>query len=132
MSSIQDIDYRKVLDDFRARFLQLDEEKKELLNAIKAVERILRNEAVGTSAHPIDGSGRFKNMTVFEASLVYLRSVGGAATTRQLADALEGGGITHNSKDFYNSIFATLTKYSQKRPELAKEKGKWILVETEG
>ena len=71
-------------------------------------------------------------MTVFEAAIVYLRSVGGAATTRELADALERGGITHKSKDFYNSVFATLTQYSQKRPELAKKKGEWILVETEG
>lgn len=129
MSSRQDIDYRKVLDDFRARLFRLDEERQELLHATTAVERILRNLAVGTSAHPINGSGRFEKMTVFDAAKAYLRSVGGAATTRDLADALERGGITHKSKDFYNSVFATLTQYSQRRPELAKKKGKWILVQ---
>ncbi len=103
------IDYQAVLADLKKRREDLDK-------AIAAVEPIAAAQALGTSGSTQTYSesnipnDAFFNMTVVEAVIKYLRIVKRKKSIREIVKALEDGGFTHQSKNFYNVVSSIVSR----------------------
>jgi hypothetical protein len=110
MASSANEHYEQVLADLRAKRAKIDA-------AIEAIEDLL---GVASSApagslqrqgasQAIEGD-TFFGLSVADAAKKYLQIVKKKQSTRDIAKALESGGLTHNSKDFYNTVYTVLTR----------------------
>ena len=59
----------------------------------------------------------------------YLQTIGSSATTREIADALPRGGYKTIAKMFFNNVYGTLNRESERpSPRIKKIGTKWQLA----
>lgn len=116
-------DYVRILEDLHRKRTAIDE-------AIEAISRMLEAEGVAVDG-PRAPTGTFTGMTVIEAAKKYLRMVSRPAPTKEIVEALEKGGLQHQAKDFYASVYAILRQQAQKGPGggIKRTALDWELVE---
>src|SRR3990172_4668958 len=105
-----EINYDAVLADLEAKRAGLDE-------AIAGIRKYLRLKGQVTSAPQADQgriidpnaipSDAFFGMTIPDAIRKYLGIVKKPRTSKDIAEALVRGGITHTSKNFYATVATT-------------------------
>lgn len=122
------VDYEAVLADLRAKRASLD-------TAIAALEQIhVGSSGSGGSAaaaKPIDPSSipddAFFGLSVVEAAKKYLALVKRKQSVKEIADALDRGGLPHTSSDFVGTVATMLRRAND--AELAKVgRGDWGLA----
>jgi hypothetical protein len=131
------IDYKAVLADLETKRAELDA-------AIAAVRRILGHTdvpspvlAFGQAATQVtaDVSDTLRDDSFFGLSLIdaakkYLRIVRRKKPTMEIVQALERGGFTHTSKNFYGTVFTALARESEKTgSEIVKVGKEWGISE---
>ena len=70
-------------------------------------------------------------MTVIEAAKKYLAIIKRPASTKEICAALEKGGLQHNAKDFYSSVYAILRQRVQTSEDIERDAMDWKLKEEE-
>lgn len=117
-------DYVKILEDLKHKRAAIDE-------AIEAISRLLEAQGVAVNGSREAPTGAFTGMTVIDAAKKYLASVKRPAPTKEIVAALERGGLQHNAKDFYASVYAILRQQAQKGPKggVRRNAIDWELVE---
>ena len=120
------IDYAAVRSDLIARRAELDDRRKELDAAIAAVEKIIVSGIANTLASPPPAPQEhaqspkplpdtiFREMTIVEASVMYLQSIKRPQNAKEIAEALKRGGYVFQSKDPSNTVNAVLYRASAK------------------
>jgi hypothetical protein len=75
--------------------------------------------------------GRFYDIPIKRAAIMYLREVGEPMGTTEIANALVEGGIETESKAFYRTLFNVLTTAASRKnnPEVIKMGAGWGLPE---
>lgn len=131
------IDYSAVLADLETKRAELDA-------AIAAVKRILGHTDVSSPALAfgmakaqiaVEVADSLRDDSFFGLSLVdavkkYLRMSKRKKSTKDIVDALEQGGFTHTSKNFYGTVFTALSRDSEKAgSELVKVGKEWGIAE---
>lgn len=104
----------------------------------EAIDRMIDaiTEYLAASGVSVDGGetprGMFSGMTVLEAAKKYLAMIKRPAPTKEIVSALERGGLEHNAKDFYASVYAILRQQAQKgeRAGIRRNALDWELTET--
>jgi hypothetical protein len=121
------VDYKAVLDDLKGKRIGIDA-------AIKAVEQILGQapSAAAEVAASIDGSAPLRSDTFFgmgigDAAVKYLTLTKAPRSTNAIMKALEEGGLTHTSKNFYGTVFTALKRRSEIEEDVTKVKKEWGL-----
>ena len=125
------VDYAVVLADLEA--------KRDALNkAIDGLRSWLRLESprviesanhAGSSNTDIP-SDAFFNMRIPDAIFKYLSIVKGKQSVKQIADALDQGGLKSLAKDAYNNIYTTLMRMSKSpEPIVVRVGADWALTE---
>jgi hypothetical protein len=125
------IDYQAVLEDLKNKRAGLEA-------AIKAVEIILgQSSPLMEGAAPVQpGTGNvslrsdsFFGMGIGDAAVKYLGMVKAPKSTNSIMKALEEGGLTHTSKNFYGTVFTALKRRHEIEGDVAKVKrGEWGLL----
>jgi hypothetical protein len=129
MEPTPSVDYQAVLEDLRARRASLDA-------AIEALEQLAGTPNGGTtgtvSASPSAGSLRsdtFFGMGIGDAAVKYLGIVKAPKNIAQIMSALEQGGLTHTSKNFYSTVFTALARRAENEADITRVKrGEWGLT----
>ena len=119
------VDYQAVLEDLRARRASLDA-------AITALEQLAGTPSgasnigiVGASASPSSGALRsdtFFGMGIGDAAVKYLGIVKAPKNVAQIQTALETGGLTHTSKNFYGTVFTALQRRVDNEGDITRVK----------
>lgn len=132
MSELQGINYEAVIADLEAKKDTID---KAIVNLRQLISLgVLGTQGAGAfvsteyegAAIPDDF---FFGMGIADAAKKYLSAVRKTKTTREIADALEGGGLTHASQDFTKTVSTVLnTKLREESDEIVKVKDKWGLI----
>ena len=125
----QNLDYRLVLADLRARRVKLDA-------AISAIEAILGetrppvNETLFPETRPDSQNtapnGAYSQLTIAAAAAHYLESAGKPQTMISLVEGLRRGGIPSKSKNLYRTLYNTLN--SKLDTEFTRDGKKWGLA----
>lgn len=138
---VQSIDYAAILADLEAK-------KAVLEGTIASVRAALAAGALGASAGemvhggdsasttpvnqvPFDGdipSGMFRDKSIPEAAKMYLAMTNRKQTTKEIAKALEEGGMHTTSDNFADTVNAGLFRASRKFGEIVRVKGQWGLA----
>jgi hypothetical protein len=125
------IDYKAVLKDLLLKRAELDA-------AIRAIQP-MAGEAVssnGSSAHAASvnsdaalRSDSFFGMGIGDAAVKYLGIVKAPKNIAQIQAALEQGGLTHTSQNFYGTVFTALKRRVENEGDITKVKrGEWGLT----
>jgi hypothetical protein len=125
------IDYKAVLKDLLVKRSELDA-------AIRAIQP-MAGEPVssnGSSAHAahvsLDANLRsdsFFGMGIGDAAVKYLGLVKAPKNIAQIQAALEQGGLTHTSQNFYGTVFTALKRRVENEGDITKVKrGEWGLT----
>lgn len=126
-------EYLKILEDLQARREVLTGETEAVDEAIAAISRLPEVQAVWAKngKKPAAVKGAFSGMTIIEAAKKYLASIKRPAPTTEIAAALERGGVEHQAKDFYASVYAILRQQAQKGPKggIRRVATDWELIE---
>lgn len=131
------IDYKAVLADLIA--------KRDVLNqSIAGISALLGQPTdamtkVGPTANPVaTGSGRtettcirdhdFFGMGVAEAAAKFLGMTKKPQSTQEILEALNAGGLTHSSKNFYNTVYTSLKRREEQDGDIIQVNKKWGLA----
>ena len=124
--SDEKIDYAAVLADLVA--------KRDALNhAIEAIEQMTGQAVTPTAGRGKDEPTEVRSDTFFgmkfpEAAKRYLAIAKKPQTASQIAEALQRGGITHQSSNFVNTIYTTLRREDERGGEIIKVGKNWGLA----
>lgn len=127
--SEEKIDYSAVLADLVA--------KRDALNAaITAIEQMTGTAASsstttsgGKKAAPTEvRSDTFFGMKFPEAAKAYLAIAKKPQSVKEIADALQRGGITHQSSNFVNTMYTTLKREDDRGGDIIKVGKSWGLA----
>ena len=119
------IDYASVLADLKERRSQLDA-------AIAAIEAIIVGTGEVGPPTPSPGAipaDAFFNMSAPVAAVKYLQIVKRPQTPTQIAEALDAGGFTHQSKNLANTLYTALQRVEERAGEVVKVNRGWGLAE---
>jgi hypothetical protein len=125
MKQDKPVDYEAVLADLEAKRNELD-------TAISTIRRILgkpieprnrpdsskKEEAPALLGHEYFGMG------VGEAAKKYLEAIRRPQSVKEIADALEKGGVNTTAKNFYSNVYTALTRSPK---NFVKVKKNWAL-----
>jgi hypothetical protein len=124
------VDYSAVLEDLKAR-------RDKLNAAIEAIEQMQGQVVLGALASLGTSGGSanqlrsdsFFGMGVGDAAVKYLGLVKAPKKIDQILTALEEGGLTHTSKNFYSTVFTALQRREQSEGDITRVKrGEWGLA----
>jgi hypothetical protein len=127
--SPEPIDYTAVLGDLESKRSALDA----AITAIRQVLAVGANVSAAGSvvARHVDPenlpSDVFFGLSVGEAAKKYLGLVKRKQTTRDIAEALERGGLPHTSTNFLNTVTTMLSRQARVDSELVKVGREWGL-----
>lgn len=131
-------DLNAVLDDLRARRAALDA-------AIASLEQLVGLGFADVPGAGVSGSAgattagktvepsqvpgdAFFGLSIVEAAKRYLAMVRRKQSARDIADALERGGITHTSKDFRQTVYSVMAREMKEKGDLVRlPDGEWGL-----
>jgi hypothetical protein len=123
--SSKEVTLGEYLEDLRSQRAKLDS----LISAIE--ERLGESE----SSENTTGNGRaraahgtYYRMTIGDAAIHYLQSVGSPQLTADIATGLLQGGLRSNSKSLYRTVYNTLNIRCDKG-DVFKDGAKWGLTE---
>ncbi|MGD0468048.1 MAG: hypothetical protein ABSA54_06730 [Terriglobales bacterium] len=122
------INYKSVLADLIARRAKLDA-------AIAAIEEFAGHDGndVGsaTQSKPtiLPLTREYRGMTIADATIKFLKTMGKPQATGDIARALKLGGIGSASKNMYRTVYNTLNSRLDKHQDITKEGAKWGLAE---
>lgn len=131
MSEPQSINYEAVIADLEAK---KDTLEKTIANLRQLISLGILGLQVSGSFTVSEQEGSlpddfFFGMGIADAAKKYLAVAKKTKTTREIADALERGGITHASQDFTKTVNTVLnTKLREENDEIIKVKEKWGLI----
>jgi hypothetical protein len=123
--------------DYEAVLVDLEGKRDALEAAIAAVRTIMQMGAhIGVA---VAGAGRqvdpqnlpndaFFGLSIGEAAKKYLNIVKRKQSTREIADALEKGGLPHTSTNFLNTVTTMLSRQARTDSELVKVGRDWGLA----
>jgi len=123
------VDYSAVLEDLKAKRAKLDA-------AIEAIEQMAGQPSSAGVSTPVALGGAqvtlrsdsFFGMGISDAAVKYLGIVKAPKDTRTIMHALEQGGLTHSSKNFYGTLFTSLTRRESNEGDVTRvKKGEWGL-----
>lgn len=136
--STQIVDYAAMLADLEAKKVVID-------STIAAIRAAMAAGALGTAeatgkatvsgsltVTAFDGdipSGLFTGKSIPEATKLYLSMVNRKQTTKEIALALEEGGMHTTSDNFVRTVEAGLFRASRKFGDIVRVKGQWALPE---
>lgn len=115
------------------------EQKKAAIEAAIAGIKMLIGQGL-SSGSPISGipegaaiqgslpNDYFFGMGVADSARKYLASVKRPKTTREIAAALESGGLTHTSKDFNRTVSTILSQKAQQADDIVRVGDGWGLA----
>lgn len=132
----QAIDYAEVLRDLEAKRSAIDN----AISGIRAMVHAGANQSAGTDSAlhaaakvPFNGQiapNAFFGKSIPEAAKMYLQMVQNKQTTKEIADALQRGGMETTSSKFDLTVAAGLNRASKAQKEVVKVRGgKWALAE---
>lgn len=126
MGQAQEIsDADKLMIDTIDRAIQQQEVK---LNALRKTRDELA-QSIGYSPDP--KTNEWEDKGILWAAEQWLQDVGEAKTTREIADAIRDRGVQTTSRNFLNTVYATLANATDRFVRLKVDKGKggtWDLV----
>jgi hypothetical protein len=138
--SSQIVDYAAMLADLEAKKAVIES----TISAIKAAmaagalgiavgdaSKVKDAVAMSISSQPFDGdipSGLFTGKSIPEAAKLYLSMVNRKQTTKEIAAALEEGGLHTTADNFAPTVEAGLNRASKKSGEIVRVKGQWALA----
>lgn len=122
------INYEAVLKDLETRRSGLDK-------AIEAIKNIIAQG--GSVSASGEGSNQGENieshtffgMGIGDAAKKYLTMMRKPQSTKAIIEALERGGLTHTSKNFYGTVFTVLSRREKNEGDVVKVKKDWGLTE---
>lgn len=125
------IDYAAVLADLEGRRAAIDA-------AIDAVRQIVASG--GGPSNPKMPVGKlmshadipqdaFFSMSVPDAVKKYLAMMKQPRGTKDIIDALEKGGLQHQSENFYTTVHSTLLRREKQKGDIIRFKRKWAIAE---
>lgn len=121
-----------------AALAELRAQRKMLDDAIAALEKVIAAQQQPNTKSPPEGGvfGLFPappkslaGMTIPEAATTVIKASGQPMTNREIADALEKGGLKHESEDFPNTINSVLRRAAEQHGTLVRVDQKWHLAE---
>jgi hypothetical protein len=123
----QAINYPSVLADLKARRDRLNQ-------AIAAIEQILGEleprASVARSMPSLALSTVYRNMTIGDAAVHFIRSQGKPQRVRNIVEGLHAGGISSKSKKLYTTTYNVLADRAKKTsPDIVKIGNAWGLPE---
>jgi hypothetical protein len=127
------IDYEAVLVDLEAKRAALDAAIAALRQVMSLGASTASPFAPGQSARQVDPANipddAFFGLSIGEAAKKYLTIVKRKQSVREIADALERGGLPHTSSDFVNTVGTMLGRYSKVDSEMVRVgRGDWGLA----
>ncbi len=131
MASDQPIDYQSVLADLRAKRAALDAAIASMEAFVTGMPSNGSSAAVGTGRgdpQTIEGD-TFFGLSIVDAAKKYLGMVKKPQSVRDIAQALEKGGLTHSSSDFTSTLSTVLSRRDKNVGDIVKVKREWGLVE---
>ena len=133
---MQVIDYKVVIEDL--------ERKREAMNArfdaavsalrqVSALENVdLQPAPPGVVTAPLHNSesrgGPYQGLSMLDAAVEHIKSVGHAVPNLELAKALEDGGYRHKSKNFPNTLNSVLWRRAKSVGDVRKSPKGWQLA----
>jgi hypothetical protein len=127
------IDYEAVLADLEAKRASLDT----AIAALRVTMNLSASAAPGASAmpsaKPIDPASiqddAFFGLSIGEAAKKYLQMVRRKQSVKEIAEALERGGLPHTSANFVNTVGTMLNRAALSDPEFVRVgRGEWGLA----
>jgi hypothetical protein len=122
MEQTSAVDYQAVLEDLRARRASLDA-------AIEALEQLNGTPGGNTTGTTVSSassstlrSDAFFGMGIGDAAVKYLGIVKAPKNIGQITAALGQGGLTHTSKNFYNTVFTALQRRVENEGDITRVK----------
>jgi hypothetical protein len=129
------IDYEVVVADLEAKRAALDTVIAALRLALNMGATIAPGGAPSASptAKPIDPAtirdDAFFGLSIGEAAKRYLEMVRRKQSIKEIADALERGGLPHTSSNFVNTVSTMMNRAAKADPELVRVgRGEWGLA----
>lgn len=129
----QTIDYEAVIRDLERKRA---ESNARFDAAIAALRHVAAMQASGpkllTPSLPFASAGGslpYRGMSMVEAAVAHIKSVGRAVPNPELAKAVSEGGFIHNSKNFGNTLNSILWRRSEKVGDVRKTPQGWALAE---
>jgi hypothetical protein len=125
--------------NYSAVVAALEDEKARVITqfeaAIEAIKLLAVRPTAGSGvtqmplgAGPSNGeTAVYSGMSVREAALTYLRAMGKARTTKEIAQSLVRGGISSTSDNFQNNVYTRLYRSTDDFERTPS--GKWALKE---
>jgi hypothetical protein len=129
----QTIDYEAVIRDLERRRA---ESIARFDTAIAALKQVAATQTNGpkllTPSLPFASAGPslpYRGMSMVEAAIAHIKSVGRPVPNPELAKAVSDGGFIHNSKNFGNTLNSILWRRFEKVGDVQKTPEGWALAE---
>lgn len=128
--SPEPIDYEAVLSDLEAKRAALDV----AIAALRQVRNAGAHTGIGTAGviRQIDPENipddAFFGLSIGEAAKKYLGMVKRKQSTREIAEALDRGGLPHTSSNFLNTVTTMLSRQARSDSDLVKVGREWGLA----
>jgi hypothetical protein len=128
------IDYEAVIADLEAKRTALDSVISSLRQLLASGALIAAGVSGGTVAgKPVDPSNirddAFFGLSIGDAAKRFLEMVKRKQSVKEIADALERGGLPHTSSNFVNTVGTMLNRLAKSDPEMVRVgRGEWGLA----
>lgn len=131
--------------DYSAVLVDLEAKRDALNNAIESIRAIVAGGGASSqnnslsrpvktpatkATSPADvAPDAFFGMGTADAAKKYLSMVRGPRDTKEIAEALNLGGLVHQSKDFNSTLYVSLNRREKSPGDFTRVNGKWALTE---
>lgn len=128
-SSTQD-HWARVIAELRLELSRLDQERRRIDGMIEfAQERSTGRATAESPGRATEFDGPYVGLSLVQATVKYLKTIGSSATTREICDALPRGGYETKARKFFNNVYGTLNRESERTsPRIVKAGSKWQLA----
>jgi hypothetical protein len=102
--------FKQAYKDAKKELAKLKPRYEQLAKLVESFERLFDLEGKSPDLDITVDPAAFKGLTLKDAALQAMLLIGRPATTRQIADFIEGAGFEHGSKNFWNTVNTTLDR----------------------
>lgn len=125
----QAIDYEAVIGDLERRRADFNAQMDAAIAALRQVTAIQAPGLPAAVAPVLPFSGPklqpYRELSMADAAIAHIKSVGHAVKNPDLAKALEAGGFPHKSKNFANTLNSILWRRFRHLGDVRKVSGGW-------